>query len=117
MWLAILGVFALGGLGWIWPHSAIRGLFYDIGRLEQQRMAEEALHQRLLLELETLRSPKRIEKVAVSQLHLVVPSAAEAVILERVRQSPAPSRSIVARRQVTDPQAWRDRVTGVQTRD
>ena len=50
------------------------------------------------LEIETLKSPKRIERLATGQLHLVVPSRDEAIVIERVLPADPPAKSVVARR-------------------
>jgi cell division protein FtsL len=66
--------------------------------MQQQRTDEEEIHRRLRLEIESLRSPGRIERVAREELQMVAPGPADTVVIERVVQTPAPSPSIVARR-------------------
>src|SRR5512134_938462 len=45
----------------------------EMERLQQQRAAEEEINRHLRLELETLRSPMRIERIAIEQLRLIQP--------------------------------------------
>jgi len=52
----------------------------------------------LRLEIETLKSPKRIEALATGQLHLVAPAQDEAIVIERVVPADPPAASVVARR-------------------
>jgi cell division protein FtsL len=75
-----------------------RDLGYQIEELQKQRAAAESERHHLQLELETLRSPRRIEALATTQLKLVEPSEADAFVIERVRTTPAPSSAVVARR-------------------
>jgi len=49
-------------------------------------------------EIETLRSPARVERIATKDLHLVAPTRDQAIILERVTPSAPPEKSIVAAR-------------------
>jgi cell division protein FtsL len=71
---------------------------YDIQRLERERASEEEINRHLRLEIETLRSPKRIEEAAIKKLHLVAPDREKAIIIERVTPSEPPDKSIVAAR-------------------
>ena len=67
-------------------------------QLQQEKDAEEELTRQLRLEIETLRSPKRIEALATTRLHLVAPRQDEAIVLERVVPPELPASSIVASR-------------------
>jgi cell division protein FtsL len=66
--------------------------------MQRERASEEAVNRHLRLEIETLRSPARIERMATGRLRMVAPSADDAIVIERVIQTPAPPRSVVARR-------------------
>ena len=81
-----------------WQHFELLRHGYQTEELQQQRTAEEETGRRLRLEIETLRSPKRIEALATEQLHLVAPSRDEAIVIERVLPTDPPSASVVARR-------------------
>ena len=69
---------------------------YRAEQLQQQRAEEEEANRHLRLEIETLRSPQRIESLAVRRLHLVSPAAGAAVIIERAIPSDPPDASVVA---------------------
>ena len=81
-----------------WQHFELLQHGYRIEEMQRERSAEEELSRRLRLEIETLRSPKRIEALATGRLHLVAPSRDEAIVIERVVPADAPAKSIVARR-------------------
>jgi cell division protein FtsL len=66
--------------------------------LQRQHAAEEDIARHLRLEIETLRSPKRIETLATERLHLIAPSPDEAIVIERVVPAEPPAKSVVARR-------------------
>lgn len=71
---------------------------YEVQRLERERAAEEEVNRHLRLEIETLRSPRRIEEMAIRDLKLVAPARDQAIVIERVAPSAVPGKSIVAAR-------------------
>ena len=81
-----------------WQHFELLRHGYQTEELQQQRTAEEETGRRLRLEIETLRSPKRIETLATEQLHLVPPQQGQAIVIERVTPAAPPEKSIVASR-------------------
>ena len=81
-----------------WQHFELLRHGYQIERMQQERAAEEDINRHLRLEIETLRAPRRIEKIAVEQLHLVQPSRGQAIVIERVTPAVPPEKSIVASR-------------------
>ena len=81
-----------------WPHFEMTLNGYRIEQLQKEKDAEEEMTRQLRLEIETLRSPKRIETLATTQLHLVTPKQDEAIVLERVVPAERPASSIVASR-------------------
>ena len=81
-----------------WQHFELLRHGYQIEEMQRERAAEEETGRRLRLEVDTLRSPKRIETVATEQLHLVTPSREEATVIERVVPADPPAASVVARR-------------------
>jgi cell division protein FtsL len=81
-----------------WQHFELLRHGYQIEQMQRERAAEEELTRQLRLEIETLRSPKRIEAVAIERLHLVAPTQEEAIVIERVIPPDPPAKSIVARR-------------------
>ena len=81
-----------------WQHFELLRHGYQIEEMQRDRAAEEEAGRRLRLEIETLKSPKRIEALATQRLHLVAPSQEEAIVLERVLPADPPAKSVVARR-------------------
>ena len=76
---------------------------YRVEQMQRQRAEEEQVNRQLRLEIETLKSPKRIEALATSRLHLVAPATGSAVVIERVVPAELPSSSVVARVGSSDP--------------
>ena len=81
-----------------WQHFELLRHGYEVEELQRQRAGEAETTRRLRLEIETLQSPKRIEMLAMRQLHLVAPSRDEAIVIERVVPADPPATSVVARR-------------------
>jgi cell division protein FtsL len=81
-----------------WQHFELLRHGYQIERMQQERAAEEDINRHLRLEIETLRAPRRIEKIATEQLHLVAPSRDQAIVIERVTPAAPPDKSVVAAR-------------------
>jgi cell division protein FtsL len=81
-----------------WQHFELLRHGYRLEEMQRERANEEAINRHLRLEIEKLRSPERIERMATGRLRMVAPSADDAIVIERVIQTPAPPRSVVARR-------------------
>jgi cell division protein FtsL len=81
-----------------WQRIELRKHGYNDEQLQRERAAEEALTGRLRLEIETLRAPQRIERLALKQLRLVAPSREDAIVIERIMPAEPPAASVVARR-------------------
>lgn len=81
-----------------WPHMELMVNGYRIEQLQKEKEAEEEMTRQLRLEIETLRSPKRIEALATTRLHLVAPKQDDAIVLERVVPAELPASSVVASR-------------------
>jgi cell division protein FtsL len=81
-----------------WQHFELLRHGYKIEELQRERARQEELSRQYRLEIETLRSPKRIETIAVKTLHLVAPSQEDAIVIERVQPADPPAKSVVARR-------------------
>ncbi len=96
--IAIAGFLVLVLVVSAWQHFELLRHGYEVEELQRQRSAEEETSRRLRLEIDTLRSPKRIESLATGQLHLVTPSRDEAIVIERVVPAEPPAASVVARR-------------------
>jgi cell division protein FtsL len=96
--VGIAGFLVLVLLFSAWQHFELLRHGYQVEEIKRQRAAEEETARQLRLEIETLRSPKRIEALATEQLNLVAPSRDEAIVIERVTPANPPDASIVALR-------------------
>jgi cell division protein FtsL len=96
--VAVAGVLVLVLLFSAWQHFELLRHGYQIERLQRERATEEELTRQLRLEIETLRSPKRIESIAIERLHLVTPAREDAIVIERVVPAEPPAKSLVAQR-------------------
>jgi cell division protein FtsL len=81
-----------------WQHFQLVSHGYRLQRMQQERAAEEEINRHLRLEIETLREPRRIERLATQKLRMVAPDREQAIVLERVTPSAPPQKSIVATR-------------------
>jgi cell division protein FtsL len=79
-----------------WQHFELLRHGYRIEQVQRDRADEDDINRHLRLELETLRAPQRIERLAIERLGMVAPGPADAVILERVTSNPPPAKSLVA---------------------
>jgi cell division protein FtsL len=70
---------------------------YRLQQLQALIAEEQEINRRLKLEVEVLRSPQRIERLA-EQLDLVAPGKGQAIVIERVVPSALPGASVVATR-------------------
>ena len=96
--LGVAGLLVLLLLFSAWQHFELLRHGYQIEELNRERAAEEEAGRQLRLEIGTLRSPERIERLATERLHMVAPSAEEAVVLQRVQPADPPAKSVIARR-------------------
>jgi len=81
-----------------WQHFELLRHGYQVEQMQKERASEEDAARQLRLEIDTLRAPKRIEALALQQLHLVAPTRNEAMVIERVLPADPPDRSVIARR-------------------
>ena len=96
--MAVAAVLVLVVLFWAWQHFELLRHGYQVEQMERERAGEEALTRQLRLEVETLKSPKRIETLAIERLHLTAPARDEAIVIERVLPADPPAKSVVALR-------------------
>lgn len=101
MWrTATLSVFLVGVLlFWAWQHFELLRHGYRVEQMQRERAAELEVNRHLRLEIDTLRSPARIERLATDRLQMVAPAAGDASVIERVLPSPDAPSSAVARRE------------------
>jgi cell division protein FtsL len=96
--VAVAGLFVVILLTWAWQQFDILRHGYRVEEMQRERAAQEETARQLRLEIETLKSPKRIEELAIQKLHLVAPTRDEAIVIERVVPAEPPARSVIARR-------------------
>ena len=96
--IGVAGFLVLVLLVSAWQHFELLRHGYQVEELQRQRAAEDDISRRLRLEIDTLRSPQRVESLATQQLHLVTPNRDEAIVIERVVPAEPPAASVVARR-------------------
>jgi cell division protein FtsL len=70
---------------------------YRVEQMEKERDNEEETNRHLRLEIETLKSPQRIENLAMGRLKLVAPATGSAIVIERVVPREPPPASVVAK--------------------
>jgi cell division protein FtsL len=100
MWRSVaVGMFLVAVLLFsAWQHFELLRHGYRLEQMQKERAAQEEINRHLHLEIETLRSPARIERLATGRLHMVSPGADDATIIERVIPTAPPPRSVVASR-------------------
>ncbi len=81
-----------------WQHFELLRHGYRLEQMQRERAAENEINRHLRLEIETLRAPQRIEKLATERLGMVEPDASEAIVLERVTPPDPPAKALVATR-------------------
>jgi cell division protein FtsL len=81
-----------------WQHFELLRHGYRVEQMERARKQEVEINRHLRLQIQTLKAPQRIAAIAMSQLRMVEPTSAEAVVLERAVPVEPPSKSILARR-------------------
>ncbi|HKT78717.1 MAG TPA: cell division protein FtsL [Vicinamibacterales bacterium] len=97
-WFGIAALVLVGVLMLAWQHFELRAHGYDINALRKQLAAEQSEGRRLMLELERLRTPKRIQDIAINKLHMIEPSYDDAIVIQRVQPADPPAPSVVASR-------------------
>jgi cell division protein FtsL len=85
-------------LFWAWQHVELLRHGYRLEQMQRDRAAELEVNRHLRLDIETLRSPARVERIATRQLQMVAPGPDEVAVIERVLPSTPPPRSAVALR-------------------
>jgi cell division protein FtsL len=100
MWRSMgIGLFLVAVLLFsAWQHFELQQHGYKYEQMLQERAEQELINRHLRLEVETLKAPARVERVATSKLHMIAPTPNDSTVIERVAPAPAPPRSVVARR-------------------
>ena len=82
----------------VWQRTELIRHGYKIEQMQREKAAEQEIGRQLRLEIDTLKAPRRIEALAIDQLHLIAPAHGDAIVIERVVTAEPPARSIVARK-------------------
>jgi cell division protein FtsL len=100
MWRALwLGGFLVAVLLFAaWQHFELLRHGYRLEQMQKERATEEDISRHLRLEIETLRAPDRIERLAMTRLRMIAPGPNDAAVIERVLPAPPPPKSVIARR-------------------
>jgi cell division protein FtsL len=100
MWRAIFAAAFLVAvlMFWAWQHFELLRHGYRVEQMERDRAEQTEINRHLRLEIDTLRSPARIERLALERLHMTAPGPQDTSVIERVLADPAPQSSVVARR-------------------
>ena len=96
--VAIAGLLVVVFLFSAWQRTELLRHGYKVEQLQLKKASEEETGRQLRLEIDTLKSPRRIEALATEHLHLVAPSPDDAIVIERVLPADPPAKSVVARR-------------------
>jgi cell division protein FtsL len=96
--VAIAGLLVIALLFSAWQRTELLRHGYRVEQMQREKASEEERGRQLRLEIDTLKSPKRIETLATGRLHLVAPGRDEAIVIERVMPADPPAKSVVARR-------------------
>jgi cell division protein FtsL len=91
--VVFVGVLLFSG----WQRVELLQHGYRVEQMQKARGDEEQANRHLRLEIETLKSPQRIEKLALDRLKLVAPQTGAAIIIERVVPPAPPPASVVAK--------------------
>jgi cell division protein FtsL len=81
-----------------WQQFELQQYGYRMEETQKQLAEEGIARRRLRLEIEMLQSPKRVEEMAIQDLHMVAPGPDDAAVIERLVQPAAPPKSVVAQR-------------------
>jgi cell division protein FtsL len=81
-----------------WQHIEFYTYGYQMSDIQDALDKETTYTRQLRLELETLSALAVIEQTAIHQLHMMHPGPGDAIVIERVVETPAPPKSVVAQR-------------------
>ncbi len=98
MWRSLaIGVFLVVVLLFsAWQHFELLRHGYQLEDLQKALAAEEDVNNHLRLEIETFRSPERIEAIATHRLGMKHAGPDDAFVVERTPAPAAPPKSVVA---------------------
>jgi len=97
-WVAVGGFFVILLLCNAWQHFELLNHGYRVEQMQKARQDQEDINRHLRLQVEALRSPTRIARLAQSRLHMTPPGPGDAIVIERAVAAEPPARSMVAQR-------------------
>ena len=80
--ILLLVVFVPSVLVYIWLHVQTVGFSYDIAKAQKQKRELQEMIKKLRIQLANLKSPERIERIALTQLGLKPPEKGQIEILK-----------------------------------
>jgi cell division protein FtsL len=97
-WAGVIAVFVVLLLFSAWQHFELIRYGYRLEQLQRAHDEEERRNRHLKLEVQALQRPQRIEEIARTQQRMKQPGPEDVIVLERVRPTPPPDKSMVASR-------------------
>jgi cell division protein FtsL len=79
--IILLCLFLPTAFGYVWLRVRIIQISYDIAAEQKQKLALMEINKKLRIQLSNLKSPERIEKIALTQLGLRPPQKGQIEIL------------------------------------
>jgi cell division protein FtsL len=77
----LLTIFMGSSIGYVWSNFERTQLGYDLSQLKKEEMKLRETNRKLRLELAILKSPGKLEALAIGRLGLKQPSADQIIIL------------------------------------
>ena len=71
--IALLFLFMGTGIGYVWSNFERTQIGYDLSQLRREEMRQKEINRKLRLELALLKSPQKLESIAVRRLGLRQP--------------------------------------------
>ncbi len=71
----------VSGIGYVWSNFERTQIGYELSELKREERRLKEINRKLKLEIDTLRSPQRLERVAVEELGLRPPSPDQIILL------------------------------------
>lgn len=80
--ICLLAIFVPGVLVYIWLHVQTVNFSYDIAKTQKQKRELLEMNKKLRIQLANLKSPERIERIALTQLGLKPPEKGQIEIIK-----------------------------------
>ena len=96
--LGLAALVVVSVMFWTWQHFELLRHGYRLEEQQKERAVEDDIGRHLKLDIEKLKSPKRVEALARTKLNLVTPTQHDAIVIERFVPADPPAKTVVARR-------------------